>query len=129
MWQIYENGYIGLGGAAGSSSPQSFPFSDSNGLLAPFWADIARGSTTGSVFYRETTDSALLSRAMYEITLAYGGTVSISSLFIATWDQVGYAPNGLDKVELSYYTLCNGNINNLSTACMHVFHTPSFEVR
>lgn len=98
MWQVYENGYIGLGGAAGGSSPLSFPFSDSNGLLAPFWVDIACGSTTGSVYYQETTESALLSRAMYEITLAYGGTVSISSLFIATWDKVGYAPNRFDKI-------------------------------
>lgn len=68
--------------------------------MAPLWVDIARGSTTGSVYYRETTESILLSRAMYEITLAYGGTVSISSLFIATWDKVGYAPNGFDKVWL-----------------------------
>ena len=54
------------------------------------------------MYYRETTESALLSRAMYEITLAYGGTVSISSLFIATWDQVGYDPNGFDKVLTSW---------------------------
>ena len=98
VWQVYEDGYIGLGGATSGSSPQSFPFSDSNGVLAVFWADIARSSTTGSVYYRETTESALLSRAIYEIMLAYGGTVSISSLFIATWDQVGYASNGFDKV-------------------------------
>lgn len=70
--------------------------------MAPFWADVARGPTTGSVYYRETTESALLSRAMYEITLTYGGTISISSLFIATWDQVGYVPNRFDKVLTSW---------------------------
>jgi hypothetical protein len=75
-----------------------------------FWADVARGSNTGGVYYRETTESALLSRAMYEITLAYGGTVSISSLFIATWDQVGYASNGFDKV-------LTNKISDLSDVC------------
>lgn len=98
LYQVYENGYIGLGGTAGGLSPQTFPFSDTNGILAPFWADSARSSTTGNVYYRETTDAALLMRAMHETMLIYGGMISISSLFIATWDQVGYAPNGFDQV-------------------------------
>ena len=95
---MYENGYIGMGGTAGGSSPQSFPFSATNGLVAPFWADVTRSSSTGNVYWRETKDPALLSMAMYEITLAYGGTVSLTSLFIVTWDQVGYSPSGFDKV-------------------------------
>lgn len=99
--QVYENGYIGIGGTAGSSTPQTLPFSDSNGIVAPFWADALRSGPMGKVHYRETTHTQLMDRAMYEITLAYGGTVSITSLFIATWEQVGYAPNGFDKVRIT----------------------------
>ena len=97
---MYENGYVGLGGTAGGSNPQSFPFSDSNGLVAPFWANVVRSPTSGKVYYRETTNATLLARAIYEIMLTYGGTVSISSLFIVTWEQVGYAPSGFDKVSI-----------------------------
>ena len=45
---------------------------------------------------------------MYEITLTYGGTVSISSLFIVTWDQVGYAPNGFDQVSTQLLFVVGG---------------------
>ena len=39
--------------------------------------------------------------------LTYGGSISLSSLFIVTWHQVGYAPSGFDKV--CQPTLINGD--------------------
>ena len=66
------------------------PLSGDLQLIAPYWADVdTRG--TGSVWYRQTTDTQLLARARDEIRAAFinQGSFNPTSLFIATWDHVG----------------------------------------
>lgn len=66
-------------------------------MIAPFWAD-ADTQGAGVVYYRETSDSSLLEKAEREISLSYGDNFSPTSLFIVTWDGVGYSSGHTDKV-------------------------------
>ena len=46
------------------------PLNDNVQMVAPYWADFdTRG--TGQIYYRQTTDSALLSRATNEIRMVF----------------------------------------------------------
>ena len=66
--------------------------------MAPYWANVdTRG--TGQIFYRQSTDPSLLARATSEIQLV-SKNVTITNLFIATWDAVGYYSRKTDKVNL-----------------------------
>jgi len=68
-------------------------------FVAPFWADFDI-TGTGNIYYRQTTNPELLDRATREISDAFpvSEEFSITSLFIATWDAVGYYYQGTDKV-------------------------------
>lgn len=72
-------------------------------LIALYWAD-ADTTTEGSgtVFYRETQDPALLQRARSEILAALPGHLTFNPLllFIATWYRVGYYNTRTDLVKL-----------------------------
>ena len=101
LMQVNNNGIITFNNAYSAYIPQVFPLSVSNvSLLALYWADSdTRPSNGGFVYYRETTDAPLLSRASNQI----GNTFSLSSfqathLFIATWHAIGYFSQHTDKV-------------------------------
>ncbi|BFZ12302.1 hypothetical protein BsWGS_15341 [Bradybaena similaris] len=67
-------------------------------VIALFFADIDTRAT-GQVFYRSTSDSRHLNRAASEIRANFGGfeTFTPKSLFIVTWDRVGYYQQQSDK--------------------------------
>ena len=69
-------------------------------LIAPYWADAdTRG--IGTVYYRSTTDEALLSRMTQDVGDSFSGvTFTPQYLFIATWFEIGYFSNHTDKVPL-----------------------------
>ena len=93
------NGLVSLDSWFTSSYVRSFPLSSTVKVIAPYWADVdTRG--TGQIFYRQSTDPSLLARASSEIKAAYPllQNVTITHLFIATWDAVGYFSYGIDKV-------------------------------
>ena len=99
--QVNNNGDISFTRAVSTYTPQAFPLSGNLQLIAPYWADVdTRG--TGSVWYRQTTDSQLLARTRDEIRAAFinQATFNPTSLFIATWDHVGYYNRRTDKVGL-----------------------------
>ena len=52
------------------------------------------------MFYRQTTDTNLLTRATNEIQSVFlaSTNASIKNLLIVTWDAVGYYNNHTDKV-------------------------------
>ena len=77
-------------------------------LIAPYWADVDT-KEIGDIYYRQTTDPSLLARATSEIRAAFptSGNVTIKSLLIATWDNVGYWFQKLDKVLLQYAITTN----------------------
>lgn len=68
-------------------------------IVAAFFADIdTRG--IGRVYYRNTSDQAVLERAAADVQIHFSGyeTFMPKSLFIATWDRVGYYEENADKV-------------------------------
>jgi len=78
-----------------------FPLNGTQGLIAVYWADVdTRTEGSGTVWYRETTDVTLLRRFRDEIRVAFPNQRIFDpiSLFIATWDHVGYYPTQIDKV-------------------------------
>ena len=66
-------------------TPDRFPLRDKRGRIAPFWGDVDTRNG-GVVFYRESTDTALLQRATRDIRRAFRATW----IFIATWDSVAF---------------------------------------
>ena len=91
-----NNGDLSFGVAFGSAAPTAFPI-PAYPVVAIYQADVdTRG--TGSVWYRNTTDSTLLAKAANDIRALTGTSVSLQWLFIATWDHVGYYSYGTNKV-------------------------------
>jgi len=102
--QVIEKGVILIGSSFVDSfiTPKPFPLSvsrKSSRIIAPYWADIDT-SGIGIVYYRQTTDPSLLARATSEIRAAFpwSPNVTIRNLLIATWEDVGYFSQGIDKV-------------------------------
>ena len=63
---------------------------------------------TGQIFYRQSTDPNLLTRASREIQSAFPSSqnVTITNLLIATWDEVGYYFQNDDKVMYLHSYIC-----------------------
>jgi len=79
------------------------PFSLTNQpLVAPFWGDVDTRSS-GNVSYRQTSDQALLDEVGMEIRRSFVNSRGFfpTSLFIATWNDVGYYDNHADLVSVS----------------------------
>ena len=100
--QVNNNGIISFNEPFSRFVGESFPINDSE-LIAPFWADAdTRPLDGGFVWYRETNDPELLARARRDVQLVFPrlDTFLPSSLFIATWDHVGYYDHQTDRVSL-----------------------------
>ena len=68
-------------------------------IIVPYWSDVDL-TGTGNIFYRQTKNPDLLARAANEISNAFplSQNVTVTNLFIVTWDAVGYYYNHADKV-------------------------------
>lgn len=68
-------------------------------IIAPYWSNVDL-TGTGNIFYRQTKNPDLLARASIEISNAFlsSQNVTVTNLFIVTWDAVGYYYNHADKV-------------------------------
>jgi hypothetical protein len=55
-------------------------------MIAPFWNDI--DITLGGLFFRQSTDAALLDLVGSNISAAFNMSFSPTLLFIVTWDSV-----------------------------------------
>ena len=107
------NGIISFSRGIATSTPASFPIpAGSEGsleLIAPYWADVdIRPSQAGNVLYRETSDPERLSRARSDIMRdprlfpeVDFSTFLPTSIFVATWDHVGYYNVVFDKVNIT----------------------------
>ena len=101
--QVNNNGVISFTTTVSQYTSSPFPLSGNLQLVAPYWGDVdTRG--TGTVWYREITDmgSPLLANVSDLIRSAFVGqqTFVPTSLFIATWDHVGYFISRTDKVAI-----------------------------
>ena len=104
--QVNINGIISLDFPFTSPSPNPLPLSGTNKIIAPYWGDVdTRG--TGQIFYRQTNDPNLLDSVLRQIQATYplSPNVTITNLFIATWDAVGYYYMGTDQVNWHYLVL------------------------
>ena len=84
------------------------PLPGTDKIIAPYWADAdTRG--IGDIYYRQTTDPCLLARATSEIRAAFSDSskATITNMFIATWDSVGYYDRHTDKVCAIKLTVCS----------------------
>ena len=108
------NGIVSFTAEVLMYTPQSFPISEGDSLysipmIAPYWADTdIRPSDSGNVSYRETSDPGLIARARSDIMrdpLLFPevdfSTFLPTSIFIATWDHIGYYNRHSDKVTLA----------------------------
>ena len=81
-------------------------------MIASFWADVDIEGT-GTVWFRDSTSTELLTRASTEIGDAFpvqaANGFTATKLFIATWDHVGYFNTKTDLVcveNKSVLTVC-----------------------
>ena len=99
-----NNGAISFTSAIPQFTPDGFPLNSTQDMIATYWGDVdTRPTAGGTVWYRETSSSLLLSRFKDEIQAAFPNQTEFvpTSLFITTWDHVGYFCNNIDKVCLS----------------------------
>ena len=86
--------------------PVPFPLNGTNAtiqLIAPYWSDVdTRSENGGAVWYRESNAQEDIARARDDIRAAYeearDSNFAPRSVFIATWDHVGYYSARDDKV-------------------------------
>ena len=90
-----NNGLLSFGQSVSIFTPQFFPLSENLQLIAPFWADVDTRKT-GTVWFRETNDTATLNRIQGDIQDHAQFKPKIA--FIATWDDVGYYSLNSDLV-------------------------------
>ncbi|XP_063799566.1 alpha-tectorin [Pseudophryne corroboree] len=87
---VNNNGVISFNVLVSQFTPEAFPLSDGRAFIAPFWADVHNG-IRGEIYYRETTDRAILKRATKEIRKHFR-TLSFTAtwVFLVTWDEVTF---------------------------------------
>jgi len=63
-----------------------------------------RPASGGFVYYRQTTDATLLTKARNQVRALFSAFSSFTPtfLFIATWDHVGYYNRHTEKVSLKF---------------------------
>ena len=94
--------------AVSSFTPEAFPIASRRVLLSPYWGDVdTRTSDGGFVYYRNTTDSILLTKATSQVRTLFPAFSNFTPtfLFIATWDHVGYFAQHTEKVNESCFVL------------------------
>ena len=95
---------VSFDAAVSTFTPEAFPISGSRVLLSPYWGDVdTRPDPDGGfVYYRNTTDSTLLTKAMNQVRTLFPAFANFTPtfLFIATWDHVGYFRQHTDKVSV-----------------------------
>ena len=68
-------------------------------VIAPYWADVDTLGT-GSVYYRETSNTSIISTVASHVSNAFPSQSPFNpiSVVIATWYRVGYYSQRTDKV-------------------------------
>ena len=97
--QVSANGIISFNDPFTSVVPSLFPLSSSDAeLIAPYWAH-ADITSAGTVFYRETNDTDVLARVNNDVRLlSEFSSFSATTVFIVTWEGIGYNFGGTDRV-------------------------------
>ncbi|XP_034295400.1 sushi, nidogen and EGF-like domain-containing protein 1 isoform X1 [Pantherophis guttatus] len=88
---VNNNGIISFLKEVSQFTPVAFPISNDRRVVAAFWADVDN-RRSGQVYYRETTDQAILERATKDIAKYFPEFPEFSAqwIFIATWNKVTF---------------------------------------
>ncbi|XP_040182751.1 sushi, nidogen and EGF-like domain-containing protein 1 [Rana temporaria] len=88
---VDNNGLLSFNTSITAFTPKKLPvFNGSNPFVAPFWADVDN-AIAGDIYYRQSTDIDLLSRATSDIRSYFSlPTFSATWAFVATWSNVTY---------------------------------------
>ncbi|PIO32806.1 hypothetical protein AB205_0165870 [Aquarana catesbeiana] len=95
---VNNNGLISFSSPISQYIPQALPVAYGNPFLAIFWTDVDN-RVTGDIYYRESTDPALLSRATSDIrTYFHAVNFTAQWVFVATWHRVTYYGSSTNRV-------------------------------
>ncbi|XP_073457798.1 sushi, nidogen and EGF-like domain-containing protein 1 isoform X1 [Aquarana catesbeiana] len=88
---VDNNGLLSFNTSISAFTPNKLPvLGGSNPFVAPFWADVDN-AIAGDIYYRQSTDTDLLSRATSDIRSYFSlPTFSATWVFVATWSNVAY---------------------------------------
>lgn len=96
--QVNNNGVISFDESVRQYTPDPFPLVDGHPLVAPYWADVDN-VLGGDIFYRQTTDPALLGDISKHITQYFPKKPFTATwALVATWDHVAYYGSTSEKV-------------------------------
>jgi hypothetical protein len=94
---VNTNGAVSFGAGVSTFTPNSFPILSAS-MIAIYWCDVDTLLNNGRIYYRETTDNTLLTRATRDIQSAFTsqGFYNFVArwMFIATWHNVTYYGGG-----------------------------------
>ena len=106
FFKININGVISFLEEVSQFKPDPFPLGDNRRLIAPFWADV---DTTkgGNIYYRESQDLSILTRASAEVRKYDVSQRRFSAkwVLIATWLKVAHYGGSSDPNVNNFYTL------------------------
>ncbi|XP_073459882.1 uncharacterized protein [Aquarana catesbeiana] len=95
---VNNNGLLSFASPISQFTPQALPVAFGNPFLAIFWADV-NNALAGDIYYRESTDPSLLSRATSDIrTYFHAANFTAQWVFVATWHRVAYFGSSTNKV-------------------------------
>ncbi|NWU17027.1 TECTA protein, partial [Cephalopterus ornatus] len=87
---VNNNGVISFDKPVRQYTPDPFPLADGHSFVAPYWADVDN-VLGGDIFYRQTTNTALLGDISQDINQYFPKTPFTATwAFVATWDHVAY---------------------------------------
>ncbi|XP_037234859.1 sushi, nidogen and EGF-like domain-containing protein 1 [Falco biarmicus] len=87
---VNNNGVISFDSKVKQYTPDPFPLADGRPFVTPYWADVDNVKG-GDIYYRESTDPALLARATKDINQYFPKIPYTATwVFVATWDHVAY---------------------------------------
>ncbi|XP_043849817.1 IgGFc-binding protein-like [Dromiciops gliroides] len=106
---VNTNGLVSFEVPVSQFTPRAFPLADGRAFVAPFWADVTTVKR-GQVWYRETQQPGLLSRASRELATAFPDSpvTVLHSLFVATWDRVPFYGSRTHKANTFQAVLASG---------------------
>ncbi|XP_062913377.1 sushi, nidogen and EGF-like domain-containing protein 1 [Mobula hypostoma] len=95
---VNNNGVISFVVPVSQYTPTTFPLPDGRAFIAPFWVDVDN-TLRGNIYYRESTEEALLQRATADVRkYSPGLEFQARWVFVATWDNVTYYGSRSSKV-------------------------------
>ena len=123
--QVNNNGPISFDQGMPGSTPRPFPVPESPPFFSAYWADVdTRPDNGGHVYYRISTEQALLNRASNEISSLFAQRrrrFTARWLFIVTWEMVGYYNQNTDRVcPYNQVFRCMYSTSSKKQQCVHI---------